>query len=64
MAGRCVTRGTDAGLVHYSTMSTRETSREVGDKGLDAEGGKKGTLPDQATRCDERCEIGYFKGEE
>jgi len=28
MAGRCVTRGTDAGLVYYSTISTSKTTKK------------------------------------
>lgn len=28
MAGRCVTRGTDAGLVYYSAISTSKTAKK------------------------------------
>lgn len=39
MAGRCVTRGTDAGLVYYSAISTSKTAK----KGRDGrgEGGRR-----------------------
>lgn len=37
MAGRCVTRGTDAGLVYYSAISTSKTAKKGRDKRGDVE---------------------------
>jgi len=46
MAGRCVTRGTDAGLVYYSTISTSKTTK----KGRAGKGGSREGEPCRAVK--------------
>lgn len=42
MAGRCVTRGTDAGLVYYSAISTSKTANKRRGESGEGEGGNSG----------------------